>query len=107
MTIVVTVKVSDGVVLASDSAGSFFITDPRHPDKIYNNAIKVFNLVKVWPIGALDIGKWWHRRRVSSDSFQRLEAESHTTARLEYTRRGYGAASATRGLLPRLGVLYD
>jgi hypothetical protein len=55
MTIVVTAKVSDGIVLAADGAGSFFGGGPA-PIKIYNNANKVFNLRKVWPIGALVYG---------------------------------------------------
>jgi hypothetical protein len=55
MTIVVTAKVSDGIVLAADSAGSFFGGGPT-PIKIYNNANKIFNLRKVWPIGAMVYG---------------------------------------------------
>jgi hypothetical protein len=55
MTIVVTAKVTDGIVLAADSAGSFFGQGPS-PIKIYNNANKIFNLRKVWPIGALIYG---------------------------------------------------
>ncbi len=55
MTIVVTAKVTDGIVLAADSAGTFVGADGA-PIKIYNNANKVFNLRKVWPIGALVYG---------------------------------------------------
>jgi hypothetical protein len=55
MTVVVTAKVNDGIVLAADSAASFFDAD-GHAIKIYNNANKIFNLVKVWPIGALIYG---------------------------------------------------
>lgn len=55
MTIVVTVKVTDGIVLAADSAASFF-DDAGNAVKIYNNANKVFNLVKGWPIGAMVYG---------------------------------------------------
>jgi hypothetical protein len=55
MTIVVTVRVTDGIVLAADSATSF--TDASgHVAKIYNSANKIFNLVKVWPIGAMTYG---------------------------------------------------
>lgn len=55
MTIVVTVKVTDGIVLAADSATSF--TDATgHVAKVYNSANKIFNLVKVWPIGAMTYG---------------------------------------------------
>ena len=55
MTIVVTVKINDGIVLASDSATTFF-DDNGAPIKIYNNANKVFNLVKGLPIGGLTWG---------------------------------------------------
>lgn len=55
MTIVVTVRVNDGIVLAADSATSFF-NEHGLPQKVYNNANKVFNLVKVWPIGAMTYG---------------------------------------------------
>ncbi len=56
MTIVVTAKVTDGIVLAADSAASFFAAGTATPVKIYNHANKIFNLVKVWPIGALVYG---------------------------------------------------
>ncbi|MCR6481159.1 hypothetical protein NU688_33725 [Variovorax sp. ZS18.2.2] len=55
MTIVVTVKVNDGIVLASDSATSFVNTEGQVV-KVYNNANKIFNLVKGCPIGAMTFG---------------------------------------------------
>ena len=55
MTIVVSVKVTDGVVLASDSATTF-ADHNGIPVKVYNNANKVFNLVKELPIGAMTYG---------------------------------------------------
>lgn len=55
MTIVVTVKINDGIVLASDSATTFS-DDQGNVVKIYNNANKVFNLVKGRPIGGLTWG---------------------------------------------------
>lgn len=55
MTIVVTVKINDGIVLASDSATTFS-DDNGNVVKIYNNANKVFNLVKGLPIGGLTWG---------------------------------------------------
>jgi hypothetical protein len=57
MTIVVSVKVTDGIVLAADSAATFYV--PWHNGtvtKIYNNANKIFNLRKLWPIGAVNYG---------------------------------------------------
>lgn len=55
MTIVVTVKVTDGMVIASDSATTF-MDHNGIPVKVYNNANKVFNLVKGLPIGAMTFG---------------------------------------------------
>jgi len=55
MTIIVTIKVTDGIVLASDSAATFFDQDGT-TIKVYNNANKVFNLVKGLPIGAMTFG---------------------------------------------------
>jgi hypothetical protein len=55
MTIVVTVKINDGIVLASDSATTF--SDQQGTVvKIYNNANKAFNLVKGLSIGGLTWG---------------------------------------------------
>ena len=59
MTIVVTVRVNDGIVLAADSATSFFDAEGLAKGvakKVYNNANKIFNLVKGWPIGAMTYG---------------------------------------------------
>jgi hypothetical protein len=57
MTSVVTLKVTDGIVLAADSAATFFVpTAGGTVAKIYNNANKIFNLRKVWPIGAMVYG---------------------------------------------------
>ncbi|MGY3588512.1 hypothetical protein ACVIGB_002529 [Bradyrhizobium sp. USDA 4341] len=53
MTVVVTVKINDGIVLAADSAVSFFDPATGNPLKIYSNANKVFNLVKGLPIGVM------------------------------------------------------
>lgn len=54
MTIAITVKVNDGVVLASDSATSLFFGPDLYNQ--YYNADKVFNLKKGYPIGALTWG---------------------------------------------------
>jgi hypothetical protein len=56
MTIIVTAKVTDGIVLAADSAATFLLPGSVTPLKIYNHANKIFNLVKVWPIGAMVYG---------------------------------------------------
>lgn len=57
MTIVVSVKATDGMVLAADSAATFFVPVREGTiTKIYNHANKIFNLRKVWPIGAMVYG---------------------------------------------------
>lgn len=55
MTIVVSIKVTDGVVLASDSATTF-MDGNGVALKVYNNANKVFNLIKGIPLGAMTFG---------------------------------------------------
>jgi len=55
VTIVVSVRVNDGIVLASDSATTFF-DQSGHAVKVYNSANKIFNLVKGLPIGAVTYG---------------------------------------------------
>lgn len=55
MTVVVTVKINDGIVLACDSATTFS-NENGIAVKIYNNANKAFNLVKGMPIGTLACG---------------------------------------------------
>jgi len=59
MTIAISLKVDDGVILASDSATSLMIRDPQGNTgvgNIYNTANKVFNLRKGLPIGAITWG---------------------------------------------------
>jgi hypothetical protein len=62
MTIAITVKVHDGVVLAADSASTLF-SQQGTVDHVYNNANKVFNLYKCntefpngLPIGVITYG---------------------------------------------------
>jgi hypothetical protein len=58
VTIAISIKVNDGVVLAADSAGSLVAQVNNTPVvvQVYNNANKVFNLRKGLPIGALSWG---------------------------------------------------
>jgi hypothetical protein len=60
MTICIAVKINSGLVLATDSALSFNIQDPKSgaqiPYEIYNNANKIFNLIKGEPIGLMMAG---------------------------------------------------
>jgi len=59
MTIALTLKVNDGVVLASDSASTISVMDDAGNvgvSNVYNNANKIFNLRKGLPIGAVTWG---------------------------------------------------
>lgn len=51
MTVIVSVKINDGIVMASDSASSFAI------GQTYNHANKIVNLRKGFPIGAMVTGQ--------------------------------------------------
>lgn len=54
MTIAISLKVNDGVVLAADSAST--LSTPQGVQNVYNNANKIFNLYKGLPIGAITFG---------------------------------------------------
>ena len=54
MTVVVSVKVFDGVVLAADSATT--LTMPNGTAQVYNNANKVFQLHRTKPVAAATWG---------------------------------------------------
>jgi hypothetical protein len=59
LTIAISLKVHDGVVLAADSASTLFGRDPSGAPavvNVYNTANKVFNLYKGLPIGAITWG---------------------------------------------------
>ena len=59
MTIAISMKVNDGVVLAADSATTIMGRDPQGRTgviNIYNTANKIFNLRKGLPIGAITWG---------------------------------------------------
>lgn len=56
MTIAVTLKVHDGIVLAADSASTMTVLQPDGSigvANVYNNANKIVNLLKGHPIGAM------------------------------------------------------
>jgi hypothetical protein len=55
MSIIVSVKINDGVVMAADSATTFTFPDGR-PGQIYEHANKIVNLVKGLPIGVMTCG---------------------------------------------------
>jgi len=59
LTIAISVKINDGVVLATDSATTVMSPTPQgvaNVTNIYNNANKLFNLLKGAPIGAVTWG---------------------------------------------------
>lgn len=59
MTIAISIKINDGLVLASDSASTVIAATQEGQLQVlnvYNNAIKVFNLRKGLPIGAVTWG---------------------------------------------------
>jgi len=58
VTIAISLKVNDGVVLAADSASTLVIQGQGAPQvvNVYNNANKIFNLVKGLPIGVVTYG---------------------------------------------------
>jgi hypothetical protein len=58
MTVTISLKVNDGVILAADSASTLLAQTPNGPAvvQVYNNANKVFNLRKGLPIGAITWG---------------------------------------------------
>jgi hypothetical protein len=60
MTIAISLKVNDGVVLAADSASTLIGQEEQTGQvavfNVYNNANKIFNLVKGQPIGAITWG---------------------------------------------------
>lgn len=73
MTIAISMKVNDGIVLATDSASTVAGSEPG-PDgirgviNIYNNANKIFNLRKGLPIGAIT----WGSGSIGSSSISTL-----------------------------------
>ena len=91
MSIIVSVKIHDGIVMAADSATTFSTSDGR-PGQIYENANKIVNLVKGLPIGVMTCGSGGIgnasiatllkdlRRRLSSDD------QAHQSWKIETTR---------------------
>jgi hypothetical protein len=66
VTVVVSVKINDGVVLAADSAGSM------GSGQIYTPVNKVANLCEGLPVGVMSTGSGGIGERVSRDAAERL-----------------------------------
>ena len=58
MTIAISLKINDGIVLAADSATTLVQNGPQGPIavNVYNNANKIFNLRKGLPVGVVTWG---------------------------------------------------
>ena len=71
MTIAITVRVHDGVVLAADSATTLIGTDTASGAvgviNVYNNANKLHNLLKGSPLGAVTWGTGGEPWRATPD----------------------------------------
>ena len=72
LTIAISLKINDGLVLASDSASTVLGQVPNTGElqvlNVYNNAIKVFNLRKGLPIGAIT----WGSGSIGQDSISTI-----------------------------------
>lgn len=79
MTISLAIKVNDGIVLASDSASTIFTYDPPSGEErvfnVYDNANKVFNLIKGEPIAAIT----WGAGSIGSASIETLAKDFRET----------------------------
>jgi hypothetical protein len=74
MTVIVSVKINDGIVMASDSASTFA------NGQVYLNADKIVNLVKGLPIGAMVTGDGGIGNESISTIFKDLRARLDGTA---------------------------
>jgi len=72
VTIAISIKINDGLVLASDSASTVLGQLPHTGElrvlNVYNNAVKVFNLRKGFPIGAIT----WGSGSIGQDSISTI-----------------------------------
>ena len=79
MTISLAIKVNDGIVLASDSASTIYTLDtPSGEERVFNvydNANKIFNIIKGEPIGAIT----WGAGSIGSASIETLAKDFRET----------------------------
>jgi len=107
MTVIVSVKINDGIVMASDSASTFTNT------QVYDHAEKIVNLVKGLPIGAMATGdggigseslttllKDLGKRLADKQDSMYLDPSSYTMADVagRVHLRVFGGATTARGL---------
>jgi hypothetical protein len=96
VTIAVALKVNEGVILAADSAATFQTKDASgNPvfTNVYENANKVFNLAKGYPVGAVvwDAGSIGHAsmESLAKDFRKRLAGDDKEYANWKITRDSY------------------
>lgn len=92
MTITVQIKVNDGIVLASDSATTI-TTGNGNITNVYDNANKLFNLVKTLPIGA----GTWGGGSFGRSSISTLAKDYRALVTATFDRGGYTIEGVTRG----------
>src|SRR6266852_8824665 len=87
MSIIVSVKINDGIVIAADSATSFAV------GQIYEHANKIVNLVKGLPIGVMTCGSGGIGNAsivtLLKDLRERLSGEDETHADWKLDLRNY------------------
>lgn len=88
MTIAISMKVNDGVVLASDSASTMMGRDPSGAEgviNIYYNANKIFNLIKGKSIGAIT----WGSGSIGQSSISTLAKDFRDKISVEFKDKKY------------------
>lgn len=120
MTIAISIKVNDGLVLATDSASTIyappFNNQPSGVINVYQNAEKLFNLCKGKPIGAITWGsgsigktsistmmKDFRNQNKSSNHLDSIEGTAIKLA--EYVNNLYNKTYAEWPEKPRIGFM--
>lgn len=101
MSIIVSVKIHDGIVLAADSATTFFFKDGS-PGQIYEHVNKIVNVVKGAPVGVMTCGaggvgnasiatllKDFRCRLASDDERWRLDRNTYTISEISTRLRDF------------------
>jgi 20S proteasome alpha/beta subunit len=92
MSIIVSVKINDGIVLASDSTTAFTFPDGK-PGQSYDHAIKIVNLVKGLPIGVMACGAGGigdaSIATLLKDLRQRLKGDDESTTERKLEEKNY------------------
>ena len=100
MSIIVSVKINDGIVMASDSVTTFSTPDGK-PGQIYEHVNKIVNLVKGLPIGVMTCGSGGIGNASVATLLKDLRQRSR--ARMKPTRIGDWIRRTTRWSLSTHG----